>query len=186
MSRERPYHHGDLRPALLRSAVEVIGDVGVADMTLREVARRAGVSHTAATYHFGDRRGLLTAVAAEGYHRLAAALRAAREQHRSFLEVGVAYVRFAVSERPYFEVMFVPGLLHEGDPDLRHARAAAAEELYGTSDVTERQTFEGVAAWSLVHGLATLWLNGNLPARLGDDPEELARVVAAHLRVKGR
>jgi AcrR family transcriptional regulator len=186
MSQERPYHHGDLRAALLRAAVEVIGDVGAANMTMREVARRAGVSHTAATYHFGDKRGLLTAVAVEGYRRLAAELRAAREQHGSFLEVGVAYVRFAVSDRPYFEVMFVPGLLRGDDPDLRDAQAASAEELYGTSDATERQTFEGVAAWSLVHGLATLWLNGNLPARLGDDPEELARVVAAHLRVRRR
>ena len=98
----------------------------------------------------------------------------------------MAYVRFAVGDRPYLEVMFVPGLLRGEDPDLREARAAAAEELYGTRVATERQTFEGVAAWSLVHGQATLWLNGNLPARLGDDPEALAQVVAAHLRVRQR
>src|SRR6201998_4834037 len=62
----RPYHHGNLRPALLHAAVEVIGHAGPAAMSLREVARRAGVTHAAAAYHFGDKAGLLTAVAAQG------------------------------------------------------------------------------------------------------------------------
>src|SRR5579875_2460713 len=95
----RPYHHGDLRPALLRAAVEVIGQSGPAAMSLREVARRAGVSHAAAAYHFGDKAGLLTAVAAQGYRMLTEELRSARDARRGFLEVGVAYVRFAVSHR---------------------------------------------------------------------------------------
>ena len=67
----RPYHHGQLRPALLRAAVETIADAGPAAMSLREVARRAGVTHAAAAYHFGDKAGLLTAVAAQGYRMLA-------------------------------------------------------------------------------------------------------------------
>ena len=98
----RPYHHGDLRPALLRAAVEVIGQSGPAAMSLREVARRAGVSHAAAAYHFGDKAGLLTAVAAQGYRMLTEELRRARDSRRGFLEVGVAYVRFAVSHRAHF------------------------------------------------------------------------------------
>src|SRR5438046_4544723 len=114
----RQYHHGDLRPALLRAAVETIGETGAAAMSLREVARRAGVTHAAATYHFGDRAGLLTAVAAEGYRLLAAALRGAQETRGSFLEVGVAYVRFAVTHRAHFEVMYRPELYHRDDAEL--------------------------------------------------------------------
>lgn len=177
----RPYHHGNLRPAFLSAAIGEIEESGPAAMSLRAVARRAGVSHAAATYHFGDRAGLLTAVAAEGYRLLAEALRGAQETRGSFLEVGVAYVRFAVTHRAHFEVMYRPELYHRDDAELGRARAAAAALLYGTGEITRERIAYGVAAWSIVHGLATLWLNGNLPAQLGSDPGEITRVVAAHL-----
>ena len=180
-SGSRPYHHGNLRPALISAAIGEIGESGPAAMSLRAVARRAGVTHAAATYHFGDRAGLLTAVAAEGYRLLAEALRGARETRGSFLEAGVAYVRFAVTHRAHFEVMYRPELYHRDDAELGRARAAAATLLYGTGETTRERMAYGIAAWSIVHGLATLWLNGNLPAQLGDDPEEITRVVAAHL-----
>jgi AcrR family transcriptional regulator len=178
----RPYHHGNLRPALMSAAIEEIEKSGPAAMSLRAVARRAGVTHAAATYHFGDRAGLLTAVAAEGYRLLADDLREAEQTTGSFLEVGVAYVRFAVTHRAHFEVMYRPELYHRDDAGLVKARAAAAARLYGTGVVDRERIAAGVAAWSIVHGLATLWLNGNIPAQLGDDPEEITRVVAAHLR----
>ena len=177
----RPYHHGDLRPALLRVAVEAIGQTGPAAMSLREVARRAGVSHAAAAYHFGDKAGLLTAVAAQGYHMLTEELRSARDAGRGFLEVGVAYVRFAVSHRAHFEVMYRPELYRRDDPEVREARTAAAVLLYGTATPDAGQLAAGAAAWSLVHGLATLWLNGNLPPQLGTDPEEITRRIARYL-----
>ncbi len=177
----RPYHHGDLRPALLRAAVEVIGHAGPAAMSLREVARRAGVSHAAAAYHFGDKAGLLTAVAAEGYRMLTGELRSARDARGGFLEVGVAYVRFAVSHRAHFEVMYRPELYRRDDAEVREARAAAAVLLCGTASPDAGQLAAGAAAWSLVHGLATLWLNGNLPQQLGSDPEEITRLVARYL-----
>jgi AcrR family transcriptional regulator len=179
----RPYHHGDLRPALLRAAVEAIGQAGPAAMSLREVARRAGVSHAAAAYHFGDKAGLLTAVAAQGYRMLTQELQDARAAGRGFLEVGVAYVRFAVSHRAHFEVMYRPELYRPDDPEVREARAAAAVLLYGTASPDAQQVAAGAAAWSLVHGLATLWLNGNLPAQLGNDPEEITRIVAPYLNI---
>lgn len=181
----RPYHHGDLRPALLRAAVEAIGQAGPAAMSLREVARRAGVSHAAAAYHFGDKTGLLTAVAAQGYRMLTEELQNAQDAHRSFLEVGVAYVRFAVSHRAHFEVMYRPELYRPDDPEVRDARAAAAVLLYGTASPDPGQLAAGAAAWSLVHGLATLWLNGNLPGQLGNDPEEATRIVASYLSIPG-
>jgi AcrR family transcriptional regulator len=178
----RPYHHGDLRPALLRAAVDAIGQTGPAAMSLREVARRAGVSHAAAAYHFGDKAGLLTAVAAQGYRMLTEKLRDARDTG-SFLEVGVAYVRFAVTDRAHFEVMYRPELYRPDDPEVRQARAAAAVFLYRTDLPDAGQLAAGAAAWSLVHGLATLWLNGNLPAQLGDDPEQITRLIAPYLSI---
>jgi hypothetical protein len=77
--------------------------------------------------------------------------------------------------------MYRPELYHRDDAELGRAREAAATLLYGTGEITRERMAYGVAAWSIVHGLATLWLNGNLPAQLGDDPEEITRVVAAHL-----
>ncbi len=178
----RSYHHGNLRPALVSAAVEEIEVSGPAAMSLRAVARRAGVTHAAATYHFGDRAGLLTAVAAEGYRLIAGALREAQETTGSFLEVGVAYVRFAVTHRAHFEVMYRPELYHRDDAELARARADAAALLYGSGVPDTESLSQGVAAWAIVHGLATLWLNGNLPPQLGDDPVQITRVVAARLR----
>ena len=177
----RPYHHGDLRAALLRAAVEAIGRAGPGGMSLRDVARRAGVSHAAAAYHFGDKAGLLTAVAAQGYRMLTQELQDARDSRCGFLEVGVAYVRFAVGHRAHFEVMYRPELYRPDDAEVREARAGAAVLLYGTASPDAGQLAAGAAAWSLVHGLATLWLNGNLPPQLGTDPEEITRRIAPYL-----
>src|SRR5215472_3598262 len=177
----RPYHHGDLRAALLRAAVAAIEQAGPAGMSLRDVARRAGVSHAAAAYHFGDKAGLLTEVAAQGYRMLTQELQDARDSRRGFLEVGVAYVRFAISHRAHFEVMYRPELYRPEDAEVREARAGAAVLLYGSTSPDAGQLAAGAAAWSLVHGLATLWLNGNLPPQLGTDPEEITRRIARYL-----
>jgi AcrR family transcriptional regulator len=191
MADPRPYHHGDLRRALLAAAIEVVGEVGPSGLRLREVARRAGVSHAAPAHHFGDKSGLLTALAAEGWALLAAALDDAMARTGSFLEVGVAYVGFATTHRPHFELMFRNELLRDDDPDLVAAQAAAAAVLYDPAAVAagadaDHAVVAGVAAWSLVHGLATLWLHGSLPDAVGDDPEVLARVAASHLFGGGR
>lgn len=179
----RRYHHGDLRRALIDEGVRAIEEVGPAQVSLRDVARRAGVSHAAPTHHFGDKAGLLTAIAVDGYRLVGERLRASWEERHDFLEVGVAYVLFAVEHRSHFEVMFRPELLRVDDPDLVAARAGAAAMLYGpVSGVTDQPAIEaGVAAWSIVHGLATLWLHGLLPEEVGDDPEALARRVAGYL-----
>lgn len=183
----RPYHHGDLRRALLDAAVQAIGEAGPAALSLREVARRVQVSHAAPAHHFGDKAGLLAAVAGEGYRLLADALREAYERTGSFLEVGVAYVRFAVTHRAHFDVMFRPELYGRDHAAVAAARQAAGAVLYAgagaaVDGVTRSDRLHaGVAAWSLVHGLATLWVNGNLPPELGDDPEAAARATAAYL-----
>jgi AcrR family transcriptional regulator len=182
----RPYHHGDLRRALLEAALQAIAEVGPAAVSLRDLARRTGVSHAAPAHHFGDKAGLLTAVATDGFRRLAATLRETYQATGSFLEVGVAYVRFAVTHRAHFEVMFRPELYRTDDPELVQAREQARALLYSpAADLDGRPGTDGmraaVAAWSLVHGLATLWLNHNLPPQLGDDPEQITREVAHHL-----
>jgi AcrR family transcriptional regulator len=181
----RPYHHGDLPRVLLDTATQAILEVGPAAVSLRDLARRAGVSHAAPAYHFGDKAGLLGAIAADGFRRLAATLREAYETTGSFLEVGVAYVRFAVTHRAHFEVMFRPELYRLDDPEVASARAESRSLLYGPlgvgSEPRPEDVHTAVAAWSLVHGLATLWLNRNLPRQLGDDPERIARAVASQL-----
>ena len=187
MTTARRYHHGNLRQAVLAAAVDAITEIGPAGVSLRALARRAGVSHAAPAHHFGDKAGLLTALAAEGYGLLADALEAAQRRTQDFLEVGVAYVRFAVDHRAHFEVMFRPDLYHPDDPAVCAARERASNALSGgigslpSGRAGADARLAGVAAWSLVHGFATLWLNGALSPGLGDDPETAARAVAAIL-----
>ncbi|OCC10057.1 TetR/AcrR family transcriptional regulator [Streptomyces sp. PTY087I2] len=180
--RERTYHHGDLRRVILDAALDVIAANGPAALSLRDLARRAGVSHAAPAHHFKDRTGLLTTVAAEGYALLADALTGAPD----FRERGVAYVRFAATHPAYFQVMFRPDLHRADDPDLLAARARATEALRaGVADLPpggrgEDDRLAGVAAWSLAHGFATLLLSGNLAdAMTGRDPEKAFRSLAA-------
>ena len=183
-----PYHHGNLRRALLDAALETIANSGVAAVNLRELARRCGVSHAAPAHHFGDLTGLLTAIATEGYEGLAATTSATWTDTGSFLEVGVAYVRFAVAHPGHFAVMFRPDLVHVEDEELVKASAASAAMLYGPvgsvapvdGDVAS-QRIAAVAAWSLVHGIATLWLQGSLRDGPIQDPEDLTRAAARHL-----
>ena len=89
---------------------------------MRDLARRVGVSHAAPVHHFGDKAGLLTAVATEGFRKLGDELERTYADTGSFLEMGVAYVRFAVAERAYFEVMYRPELYHADDAGLERAR----------------------------------------------------------------
>lgn len=182
MPRQR-YHHGNLRAEMLRHAEALIAEEGASALSLREVARRVGVSHAAATHHFGDKAGLLTALAVEGLEGLAAALASARG--RGFLEVGVAYVRFAVDRPGAFAVMFDQDVVHADDPALLAARAAAGESLHaGAPEILARDADHAsgaLAAWALVHGLAGLIRGGMVPPGLPRDPEQLTRLVGAHL-----
>ncbi|MBO2464794.1 TetR/AcrR family transcriptional regulator [Actinomadura violacea] len=173
------YHHGDLRRAVMAAAVAAIAESGPAGWSLRELARRAGVSHAAPAHHFGDKTGLLTAVAAEGFALFAAALEAAGDD---FYDVGLAYVRFAVDHRAHFEVVFRPELYRADDPEVAAGRERAYAVLTeGARSVAPGDPAAPVAAWSIVHGFAELWLRGALPAELGDDPEAAAEPVIRQL-----
>ncbi|MGW0614090.1 TetR/AcrR family transcriptional regulator [Streptomyces sp. NPDC002788] len=180
----RPYHHGDLRRAILSAALDAIAADGPSALSLRDLARRAGVSHAAPAHHFKDRAGLLTAIAAEGFGLLAAALREAAD----LKEAGVRYVRFAREHPAHFQVMFAPGLLRAGDLELATARALAGDALREAVTAVPSESrgsdarLAGVAAWSLAHGFATLLLGHNLDDPVGDqDPEEVFRELAVML-----
>ncbi|WFE38408.1 TetR/AcrR family transcriptional regulator [Micromonospora sp. WMMD998] len=180
MTSARAYHHGDLHRALLAAAVEAIAESGPTALSLRDLARRAGVSHAAPAHHFGDKAGLLTALATQGFDLLGEALRAAGDDFR---EYGVAYVVFAVRHRAHFEVMFRPDLHRADDPELLAARERTGELLRGgVSRHTGREPgVDALAAWSVAHGFAELWLAGALPSRVGADPEPAARAVLGRL-----
>lgn len=175
------YHHGRLRAQVLASAAEMIAADGTDSLSLRELARSAGVSHAAPAHHFGDRRGLFTALAAEGFALLGTALEPSVAD-REFDRTAVAYVRFAVSHPGHFAVMFQADLLDADDPALEAARRRTAGLLRAGLDTVTDDDLEidrddaRHAAWALVHGVATLWLAGALP---GADPEHLA-MTAAH------
>ncbi|MEV7886083.1 TetR/AcrR family transcriptional regulator [Streptomyces sp. NPDC002817] len=178
----RSYHHGDLRRAVLTAALDVIAADGPSALSLRDLARRAGVSHAAPAHHFGDRTGLLTAIAAEGFGLLATALREAPD----LKEAGVHYVRFAREHPAHFQVMFSPGLLRADDLELTTARTLAGDALREAVSGVDPEGVEprlaGVAAWSLAHGFATLLLGHNLDGPVeGRDPEEVFRTLAGML-----
>jgi AcrR family transcriptional regulator len=161
------YHHGDLRAACLRAAMELLEDDGAAGLSVRAVARRAGVSPGAPYRHYADRDALVSAVAAEGYRELAGSLSAAHPSPSTpedLAAVAVAYVQFALEHRALFRTMFSDPC--DGDSSERVAATTAIAEYVGA---LVRRAFHGVdpdalstALWAVVHGLAFLYLDGKL------------------------
>lgn len=175
------YHHGDLRVALLTAARTLLDADGVPAVSLREVARRAGVTPAACYRHFRDKEALLVALAVEGFDEFTEALRASSAgQRHSFAAMGVAYVQFAVERPGMFRLMFGPAVADRGrSPDLL-AAIARATQLFDSGLKSSRRAksvdpVEGLRAWAGVHGLATLAIDGMLP---GYDPVMLARALA--------
>jgi AcrR family transcriptional regulator len=169
------YHHGDLRRALLNAGVEVLADRGVDRLSLREVARRAGVSQAAPYHHFADKGALLGAIAEQGYLDLAEALRAGADGAggtalERFHGMGIAYVRFAVEHPAMFRLLFRPEMLESSAP-AGVAATASFRELEGAlgaaiaeGSVIGDQDDIALAAWCAVHGAATLYVDGPLGA----------------------
>jgi AcrR family transcriptional regulator len=172
------YHHGDLKAAILAEAATLVAERGADGISLRELARVAGVSHAAPAHHFTDRRGLFTALATEGFRLLADALTDARPR---FIDAARAYVRFALDHPGHYAVMFDKSLYDDTDADLVAAATAAGAELshgVGTlDDAHAKADREGaaLAAWSLVHGFSLLWLNDAVD-RTGDPIATIERL----------
>ncbi|MFT3965968.1 MAG: TetR/AcrR family transcriptional regulator [Sphingobium sp.] len=168
---KKPYHHGDLRAALVAEGLRLLADRDADSLSLREVARAVGVSATSVYRHFPDKEALMTALALEGLARLGAAQRIAGEEagggEAGFAATGRAYVRFALANPALFRLIFAsPALAAEKAKDsfvaeadsLLHANAAAAAARKGGEP-----DIRAVQAWALVHGLAMLMLDGQVP-----------------------
>src|SRR5262245_46766036 len=170
-----PYHHGDLKRALIDTALAMVTEEGTWSFTLREVARRAGVSHAAPYNHFPDKAALLAEVAALGFQALAREMegagRRARSARQALLGIATAYVRFGVENPAHYRLMFGPELADkERYPVLQQASdatfaklTAALERGQAAGELRRGSVREqALAAWSLVHGLTTLFLDQRL------------------------
>ncbi|MCW7540116.1 TetR/AcrR family transcriptional regulator [Aquabacterium sp. A7-Y] len=176
----KTYHHGDLRATLLDVAERLLDEGGSDAVTLREAARRAGVSAPATYRHFQDREALLAALAVRGFDAFAAALaEAATDSRNPLASMGQAYVRFAVSRPGRFRLMFGTAVAdRERYPELQAAVERASVGFRGAIDAVDPRG-PGVAmlrAWSMIHGLSQLVIDGMLP---GYDAELLARAVTS-------
>src|SRR6202051_261281 len=182
MSSKATYHHGDLRAALVLAAIELLEESGETELSLRAVARRAGVSPGAPYRHDADREALISAVAALGYRELAERLAAAHPSPSTteqLTSVAVAYVQFALERPALSRIMF--GEPCDRDNDERIAATAAVtlylREIVGRVFPEADAEAMATATWALVHGLASLHLDGKLDA---STPSAVAdRVTAA-------
>ena len=190
------YHHGDLRRELLAAAGELLETQGPEAVTLRGLARRLDVSHAAPGYHFADRGALLVELAAEGHEMLEAAMRQRLTDHpqeRPAVAIGEGYLDFSLANPNRFRLMFAG--IADLSPSQSQAFTTAAQRSFATlvqvtSAAADPTTDPAgwLSSWALVHGLATLWVDGSLQYAFGDprDPSafrlQATRILADHSR----
>jgi AcrR family transcriptional regulator len=177
MPESKPYHHGSLREALLQASIHLIAERGPSGFTLREVARRAGVSHNAPYRHFRDKDDLMGAVAAQGFRELTQAMleeAASKSNGRDRLKhSGLAYVSFALRRPEHFAVMFDLPASKSQRPEYIEASTGAFAALLGFVEDCQnegqlpsgRSRDRALLAWSLVHGIAKLAVTGRLAGK---------------------
>jgi AcrR family transcriptional regulator len=185
-SEETPYHHGALRAALLQAAERVLERDGLAGLTLRAVAREAGVSHAAPTHHFGDLAGLVSELAAIGFRQFNATMAAARSTGTSLKDRAMApakaYVAYAQAHPGMYGLMFRTERLDMTRPSLHEAAEASFAGLAGAIGANRQEeiakdalTLDQAAAiaraWSLVHGFTMLLLDNRLSDILQRSPK---------------
>lgn len=188
----KSYHHGDLRRQLITATEEIIGERGVDGFTLREAARRAGVSPAAPAHHFADAKGLLTEVALLGFRDFGAALSAAdarggADPARRLAEQASAYVGFALAHPARFQLMFRADKHDHGNAEFVREAGQAYRVLEGAIRAATRAPADGAltadqqgmltAVWSMVHGFAHLVIGGEFadPGRGGGGADHVLR-----------
>ena len=197
----RGYHHGNLREALIRAALDLIAQKGPAGFTFADAARWAGVSSAAPYRHFRDREALLADVARRGFELFEAALAQAwndgrPDPYHAFEDVGRAYLAFARNEPAHYSAMFEAGIALDADPGLRDASSRAFEVLRRASETlcarmpTEKRPpalMMSLHIWALSHGIASLFARGDAGRRaLPMSAEELLEAgVLIYLRGLG-
>lgn len=192
---KKPYHHGNLRAELLEQARLELEESGVEALSLRRVARRSGVSHTAFAHHFGDARGLLTALTTLGFELLGQALAAAKaagstQELPDGVASDLAYVEFAQTHPQLFTLMFA-----SQQPDFSNASLDAASmaafsiftehvraEVRDAGPETDPVNVPAMANWARVHGLALLLLTGRMRSVLALEPDERREAIIKILR----
>jgi len=194
--RNRTYYAGDLRRDLLDAALAVVASDGPSAVNLRALARELGVSHAAPANHFADKTAVFTAIAQEGFELLGqamtealAAVPADQPGRARVGATGQAYLRFALEHRSHFEVMWRTDLGRRDEPALRAAADATFDQLLDAVRVAQTEGWAAGAdersvaylAWSAVHGLAVLWLNGPLQGLDGRAFDEVAGAVGTLL-----
>jgi len=188
-----PYHHGDLRDALIKAAEAELAERGIEGFSLRGVARRAGVSHAAPAHHFHDAAALLTALAAAGFRRLLQRQvqrqkKAAADAVSQLVASGLAYIDFAMTSPALFRLIFSSGRPEHSSPELLEAANAAFDQL--DRDVAQVFAEKGGAperadvleVWALTHGLADLLNGGRMKYLCDMRKAEREAAVAAMLR----
>jgi AcrR family transcriptional regulator len=195
MSQKKTYHHGDLRQALINGAIAIIAERDVDSVSLREVARQAGVSHTAPYRHFSDKENLLAAVGEEGFNGLTQALTRAIAPHQALPTIeltacGIAYVEYALAHPSHYRVMFGA---HRGEkgrfPQLDSASKASFAILV---DILNEGQIAGVfcsgmpqqlawVVWSLMHGLVMLLIDRQIAVEEIGDVAELTKLMTQSL-----
>lgn len=168
MTDAKPYHHGDLRAALLTAAEAELAERGIEAFSLRSVAKRAGVSHAAPAHHFGDATGLLTALAAFGFQEFLATQhafesRAAKTPRDQLIAAGLGYVGFARARPTLFKLMFGSQRTDYGNAALKTAAEAAIVHLMAQVKLVGSVHPQDVTAvWATAHGLADLIIAGRI------------------------
>ena len=185
---KQAYHHNDLRNALIAEAIKVLGESGIAGLTLRELARRLGVTHTAPYAHFADKQQLLTGVADVGFGLLAGELIDARNRHTdpadAFVALGVAYVRFAQKNPELYRLMFVAADLPTGEECKMSEQGERAfrvvvdaiSQLEMPLPVPLEEL--AVAAWATVHGVAMLEIDSRMKTKTEKSSVELVTLAS--------
>ncbi|OYW48425.1 MAG: hypothetical protein B7Z10_12115 [Rhodobacterales bacterium 32-66-7] len=184
----KPYHHGDLRTALLTAAEAELADRGIEGFSLRQVAKRAGVSHAAPAHHFGDARGLLTALAAEGFRQFLAA-QAAREgvadddPASQLVAAGMGYIDFAMARPTLFRLLWQSNRPDFDSHDLGPAAHAAYQHLIDqVMAAGGRSTADEAAVWAMAHGLADLLAAGRMKTVSSMEPAARDAILAQIMR----
>ncbi len=192
--KKKTYHHGELRQALIDTALELVTERGISEWSLREVARRIGVSHAAPYRHFADQESLLGAVAEKGFEQMGEYLAAALENTsldsiKRLQAIGLAYVQYAIAHPAEYQVMF--RYCRQGKDSAENWEQAANKTFMILVNVIQEGQEAGLlrlenpetlaqVAWSLVHGISMLFIDG----RLCSSPEELTDL-ATHQMIEG-
>lgn len=176
MPKKKTYHHGDLKNALIKAGVEILAKDGVGGLSLRKVALKAGVSHSAPYAHFVDKQALIAAISTEGFRQLYKRVSTVAEEYktkspRQLVEAAWAYVQFALDDRDRFKVMF-SGVL-EKEKEYPEFVAEAQKNFQLVKMIVEANQASGVlrsgpsdlaalSAWGIIHGFVMLLLEGQI------------------------